>query len=136
MLLELSGAAGVSGGVDAQGRPTRNPADVLSDWWQQEIRKHALLTNELLRHFWVCIPANSEAKREKVSRVKVRCAAGGEAYCWVVLLFSHGPTNNKYTVVYECEGSPKIWFQDAFGVPIICVVPVELVVKSLVVHWW
>jgi hypothetical protein len=70
VLLELSGGAGALGGLEADGRPTRHPHAAIPGW-EDELRKHAMVVNELLRHFWGCIPCNSEPKRKKMDKVMV-----------------------------------------------------------------
>jgi hypothetical protein len=48
----------------------RAPAESLPQPVLGELRARALVVNELLRHLWACIPANTPAKQQKVARVK------------------------------------------------------------------
>lgn len=69
VLLECWG--GDEGQLDAQGRPLKPPALALSADRQRQLRTFALVVNELLRHLWACVPANTEAKQAKLERVVV-----------------------------------------------------------------
>jgi hypothetical protein len=78
VLLELSGGAGALGGLGEGGRPLRHPRTAIPGW-EEELRKHGMVVNELLRHFWGCIPCNSDAKRRKMDKVLVGRRAGAVA---------------------------------------------------------
>lgn len=70
VLLECSrgSANGVDGpsGAATAGSSSRPPGEVLAPELLSLIRKQVLAVNELSRHFWACIPANTEAKMDKV----------------------------------------------------------------------
>eukprot|EP00873_Tetraselmis_striata_P022489 jgi/Tetstr1/442753/TSEL_030841.t2 len=52
------------------GYMTGDPKDVLLPALQNELRKQAMMANELLRHFWALFPVSSAARAKKLERLK------------------------------------------------------------------
>mmetsp|Transcript_11078 Transcript_11078/g.26273 ORF Transcript_11078/g.26273 Transcript_11078/m.26273 type:complete len:120 (+) Transcript_11078:1840-2199(+) len=48
----------------------KDPKDVLLPMMLKELRKQAMLVNELLRHFWALFPVSSPARAQKLERIK------------------------------------------------------------------
>ncbi len=71
VLLDVVGNAAAADGSVAQGRTLHSPSLVLPARQQAELRNLALVINELLRHFWGCIPVSTEPRRLKFERVQV-----------------------------------------------------------------
>ena len=61
---------GLGGGAEAAAQRLP-PAAALTEDKLIELRKQALIVNELMRHFWALLPVNTEAKTKKFHRLQV-----------------------------------------------------------------
>jgi hypothetical protein len=70
VLIEL-GEGGGEGGTEAAAQRLP-PKQALTDSKLGELKKQALVVNELMRHFWALLPVNTEGKKKKFHRLQVR----------------------------------------------------------------